>query len=356
MKNKDIWIISETENQFQDNGFTFFKYMRRNYPQKNVYYVIDKKVQDLKKLEIYGNILYFNSFKSIYYLFGATKIISTHGIWMLPQELGIFRKQSKKMLKAEKIMLQHGITALKNVGNAYNKNKFFLNNKFIVSSKLEKEIIKKYLDYEEENIVLSGMPRLDELKDESNKEEFKILYMPTYRKNIKTEKEFLISDFYIKSKSFLENIIKLDSKIKIDFYLHKEFQKYIKYYQIDNKNIEIKKNYLTLKGSLKKCNLLITDFSSVCFDFLFMGKPILFYLMDEEAYKVKKNSYMDYDKYFKSIAFSKEEELIKEIKKIINNEINKYKFLKLKKVFFEYDDNKNCERLYKEIKSNKKFK
>ncbi len=318
-----------------------------------MYYIIDKNTEKLDILENYGNILYFNSFKSIYYLFGATKIISTHGIRMLPQELGIFRKQSKKMLKAEKVMLQHGIIALKNVGKVYNKNRFFLNDKFVVSSKLEKEIVKKYLEYKEENIILSGICRLDELKDESNKKEFKIFYMPTYRKNIKTKEEFLISDFYIKSKSFLENVIKLDSKIKIDFYLHKEFQKYIKYYQLDSENIEIKKNYLTIKESLKKCNILITDYSSICFDFLFMEKPILFYLMDEEAYEVKENSYIDYDKYFKNIAFFKEEEIIKKIESIFYNKVDSHEFLVLKHIFFEYSDYKNCERLYKSL-ANKK--
>lgn len=349
LKEKDIWIISETETQFQDNGYAFFKYMRKNYPQKNVYYIIDKSTKNLSKLEKLGNILYFKSFKSIYYLFGATKILSTHGLWMLPQELGICRKLSKKMIKAEKVMLRHGIVALKAVAGAYNKKKFFLNDKSVANSKLEKEIIKTKLSYEDKEIILSGMPRLDELFDESFSETFRIFYMPTYRRNIKNEKEFVASEYYKKSKVFLEKILKINKKVKVDFYLHKEFQKYINHYTFDNNQIEVKKDYSTLKDSLKKCNVLVTDYSSICFDFLYMEKPIFFFLTDEEAYKIRETAYIDYDKYFKEIVCYNEDELIEKIKKVFYNQYDKKEILKLKETFFEYDDHNNCKRLYEEL-------
>lgn len=348
-KKRNIWIISETETQFQDNGFVFFKYIRENYPEQEVYYIIDKKAKNIEELEKLGNIIYFKSLKSIYYLFLARKILSTHGIWMLPQEFGIFRKNSKKWIKAEKIMLQHGVIALKNVTEAYSKKNFFLNDKFIVSSEKEKEIVIKYLGYTNKNIIVNGLPRFDVLKDVSlENKKFKILYMPTYRKNIKNEKEFLNSKFYINNLLFLKKLC-LNKNIEVNLVLHKEFKKYSKFFS--HKNIQIHYDYLLINELKNSSNLLITDYSSICFDFLFLEKPVIFYLSDDISKReFKETPYINSNEVFKSFIFTKPEEIEKLIAELMNNQNLKKKDIeRLKSLFFKYKDRKNCERLFKSL-------
>lgn len=345
-KDRDIWIISETENQFQDNGFAFFKYIRENYPQKEVYYIIDKKTRNIEELEKLGNILYFKSLKSIYYLFLAKKILSTHGIWMLPQEFGIFRKHSKKCIKAEKIMLQHGVTALKDVTAAYNKKSFFLNDKFIVNSETEKKILIKCLGYDNQNIIISGFPRYDRLEDLRNLEKYKILYMPTYRKGIKNSDDFLNSKFYLNTKSLLEKL-STNEKIEINFILHKEFKKYTKYYL--NKNIKFYYDYSSINELVNSSNLLITDYSSICFDFLFLEKPIIFYLSDSISEKTFKEApYINSFEIFKAFIFKEQEQVCSIINDFIKNpNLKKAEIEQIRKIFFKYKDRRNCERLFK---------
>ena len=75
LKEKEIWIISETENQAQDNGYYFFKYMRERFPEKNIYYVIGKEAPNIKDIKNVGNILYLGEYKTALYILAAKYIL-----------------------------------------------------------------------------------------------------------------------------------------------------------------------------------------------------------------------------------------------------------------------------------------
>lgn len=47
--NRSIWIIGETPMEARNNGWNFYRYMRQNYPEKEVYYVIDSHSPDYAK-------------------------------------------------------------------------------------------------------------------------------------------------------------------------------------------------------------------------------------------------------------------------------------------------------------------
>lgn len=51
-KKKDVWIIGERTYKAQDTGYHFFKYMRENHPEKEVYYVIEEKSVEAKNVEL----------------------------------------------------------------------------------------------------------------------------------------------------------------------------------------------------------------------------------------------------------------------------------------------------------------
>ena len=81
------------------------------------------------------------------------------------------------------------------------------------------------------------------------------------------------------------------------FYPHRNMQKYIDNFHINSKRIIIanSKEY-DVQDLLKKSALLITDYSSVFFDFAYLGKPIIFYQFDEKKFRQGqyKEGYFDY--------------------------------------------------------------
>lgn len=64
--NKEIWVIGEKPDKAQDNGYHLFKYLRENYPEKEVYYVIDENSPDIDKVKQLGNVVFFKVHLTIF--------------------------------------------------------------------------------------------------------------------------------------------------------------------------------------------------------------------------------------------------------------------------------------------------
>ena len=106
---EDIWLISERPDQARDNGYCFFKYIREKHPEVQAYYVIDVNANDYKKVERYGNIIHFNSWKHYYYFLLSNKHISAHVCGCNPTNSTILRYLKNK-LKYKDIFLPHGVS------------------------------------------------------------------------------------------------------------------------------------------------------------------------------------------------------------------------------------------------------
>src|SRR5699024_2210660 len=107
---KPIWLIGELPYKAQDNGLQFFKYMREQHPEIDAFYVIDPASPERANLAGYDNVIDFRSREHVQVALAADKIVGTHH----PDFLYPTREpRFEKALKAEKIFLQHGVTAAK---------------------------------------------------------------------------------------------------------------------------------------------------------------------------------------------------------------------------------------------------
>ena len=96
--------------------------------------------------------------------------------------------------------------------------------------------------------------------------------------------------------------------------------------------------------------MLITDYSSIAFDFAYMKKPIIYYQFDSDEY-YKKHYNKGYFNYYND-GFGEIVKTEKElIKSMVNTSINSIesKYLKNINRFFEIRDENNCERYYSTI-------
>lgn len=64
-KEKDLWLICESENEARDNGYWLFKYICENHPEINVIYAINKKSVDFQKVKHLGRICQYNSISQL---------------------------------------------------------------------------------------------------------------------------------------------------------------------------------------------------------------------------------------------------------------------------------------------------
>ncbi|WP_232504015.1 CDP-glycerol glycerophosphotransferase family protein [Thiomicrospira microaerophila] len=300
LDNRQAWMIYEKFSKTaQDNGFYFFKYAVKQRP--HVYYVIEKDSPDRQYLKDYeDNVVEFMSVEHMKLLLSCEKIISSEGRGHGYAWRRISGDYKTALLNKQYIFLQHGVIGLKRLGNDFSKtNKNFAANKFVCSTQTEKEIIMTEFGYNEEDMILSGLPRWDGLTDTSDKHN-ELFLMPTWRNWLEdmSDEDFLQSD-YFKHYAGLLSSPKLSElltqhNLVLNFYLHPKVIVHLDKFKIDHEHIKIVDfGEYTIRELLQRAKVLITDYSSVAWDFVYMGKHVVFYHFDLEKYEKYQGAYID---------------------------------------------------------------
>lgn len=361
IKKRDLWVVCEGRVEARDNGYHFFKYVREKHPEEYCFYVIDKKSDGYKKVEEYGNIIQYHSFKHwVYYLSAQYNISSQKAA--NPNQILFYIIHVVFGWYKNRVFLQHGIIKDMCDWLLYKNTKFRY---FICGAKQEYEYVSKNYGYPEGNVIYTGLARFDNLynnKINSNQ----ILIMPTWRNwlgretNSLTEKtNFKETHFYknwnglLNSTRFIEFIEK--NNCKVLFYPHVGMQKYLSEFEINSDNIELVSTETDIQKVLKESALMITDYSSVFMDFAYMEKPIIYFQFDYDEFRSKQYSegYFDYKKNIFGKSVESIEDVVNEIKKISAKGIED-KYVKNMKEFFELKDQNNCKRIYEIIKKGNK--
>lgn len=355
---RSVWLVGENLGEVaQDNGVAFFEYCVNSQISEQVFFVSKKNNKNLDRLMPYKkNVLFTNTLKHmIFYNLSKYNIVS-HGIRdVMPENLYSLMNQNQKSV----IYLQHGITAMKKL--LYSKNSY--NNKikkFVVCSQFEKYLFKKYMNFRDDQLIVTGFSRFDLLSDSSlNIYPRKLLIMPTWRTGIANSYDSFINSSFYKSYGGFLNSKKLHQLLEkynliLEFYPHIELQRNKRCLELfenlhDNINLVTTSNK-TVKNLLEESSLMITDYSSVAFDFGYMDKPVIFFQFDLDEYLLDRGSYVDLEKDLIGPVYYKYEELVEGIEQyIINNfEFGDHYRIKLNN-HIEYRDKFNSKRIYNEI-------
>ena len=349
---KTIWMFMDRIDIADDNAEHLYRYCANIDDGIDKYFTLSKDSKDFNRLNSsLKNVIPFNSIKQrILYIF-SDKIISSH-----PDEfiLNPFWEKNPKMysglITSEKIFLQHGITK-DNVSlwlKKYDKNLAML----VTVSEREAQ---SFLDYEynyDKNIIkILGFPRFDNLKDNSDKKQ--ILIMPTWRRSIDhLDDEQIVESLYYKKINELfndERLIKLakDNGYSIIIKLHPKIMDIIDLFdKNDYVYIDITSSYQDL---FNNSSLLITDYSSVAFDFAYIKKPVLYYQYGDDYHF--EETFFDYETMGFGEVISDFNDLINIVSEYLSNNCEmKVKYKKRVDSFYKFKDKNNCERVYAEIK------
>ena len=360
-KYDDTWLISERGDEARDNGYWFYKYLVENHPEIDVRYCItknsiDKHKIDKKHIIIHGSLEHFKAFLQ------SKILISTHIMGYSPN-FRLFTKLDKKNLihiRGKKVLLQHGIT--KDYISLYDSKNVNLD-LFISGAKLEyKYLIERY-GFSKDIVKYTGFSRYDQLyrKYDSTKKSNQILIMPTWRTwlyKINTADEFQKTQYFKEYLTLLtdERIHKIlnQNGYKIIFYPHYEIQKWMYLFKSQNISSNVilaeAKEY-DVQQLLIESDILITDYSSIFFDFAYMKKPLIYFQFDVEEYRERQYSegYFKYDNGFGPLVGDMKS-LISNLDKILTTGMeNKYQLNQ--ESFFTLKDDKNSERIFNSIKN-----
>lgn len=355
-KDEKIWIFGAWfGDKYADNSKYLFEYISKNHPEIRVIWFTNKNgiIDNLKskKLEVYR----IYSIKSIILGLRARYgiVVQSNLVDLIP-----FMNNSKTKI----IQLWHGIP-LKKIGyddkftEKYRKNSTlkqtifpFLNenyNLIIASSQEDKNNF--ISSFKNTKVFVTGYPRNDMLFTTGNNKEFTITYLPTFRDNI-GDKIDLFSDYNFDIEKWNEILCK--NKIVLNIKMHpvnKPKNELIEKYKSLN-SISFMEE-VDVAEILPNTDILITDYSSVFFDFLLTNRPIIFAPFDYEKYITKdRELYYDYDEVTPGPKCKNWEEVLEWIVKFKENpNLFKEEREEVKNRFHKYQDGRSCERVFNEI-------
>lgn len=361
-KYKDTWLICEEPQEARDNGYWFFRKMCENHPEQHCIYAIDNTSVDYVKVKDLGEVVQYGSLRHWIVYFTCRHNISSQKGGKPNAALCSFIELNG-FYNAHNVYLQHGM--IKDNLEWLHADRF-QTDMFITSAVPEKEYIEENYGYPPGIIKLTGMPRFDNLHC-INSTENQIVIMPTWRQwfRLKSRRVEGINDNFIDSEYLKKwgellnnpqfNALIVKHQLKVIFYPHRNMQMYLKEFKQTIKgNVEIAswKDY-DLQELLITSKMMITDYSSVFFDMIYMKKPILFYQFDLEQFQ----KYQYEEGYFKyeDNPFGKSckdiDTLINEFHTILENDFScTQDFLKAHSEYFKFFDDQNSERIFNEIR------
>ena len=356
----------KSKDYFMHNTKYLYLFLKNNTNLKLIYLCDDKKMIKIFNSYGYYNVYTRKSLKGIYY--------SLRAKYWLYDDAKFDVNNSFLSGGAVCINLWHGIP-LKKIGFDMNNNyknyspikKIIFNllrdrdSFYNVNSEYEQSCYETSFLTNKDKIKIFGSPRLDVLfhdipnadifmeeecaKIKSFKEQGKklLFYAPTFRDTGKDISGWLKSknlhEFLKQNNTILVCKLHFADKNSLNFDLPEEI------YKMDS-NADI---YPVLKYS----DALITDYSSIYFDYLLLDKPIIYYPIDLEEYqKICRGFYRSYEELTAGVKAYNEQELINAIQDVING-VDDYKEerKKLRDKMFKSQDGKNCVRVVEWIKS-----
>lgn len=346
-KDENIWLMGERTNTAQDNGIVFFKWLQENTSIES-YYVIEEDSSDYEHFKHIPNVLIFGSDKHFDIAFKAKVLLGTHDLEnILPYKpaRGFFGYE-----ETVKIFLQHGVLGRKNV-EYHKKNYDMPFDLFIVSSDPEKQVIvMDEMGYEDHEVAATGLARFDKLIQVNPPRD--ILLMPTWRDWINTDEQFLKSEYFLAYANLIQNEKLLglleEYNVNINFYPHYRAQDYFQS-EIENMHERIKFIPLgsqTVQQLLIDHALLITDYSSVSFDFTLLNKPVVYYHFDVDRF-FRKGILRPIEETFIGGIGTYEEELVTIIEDRIKSNFANFEY-EITGII-KHQDQHNSRRIYDEV-------
>lgn len=352
-KKEDCWLFTERPSDARDNGFVLYKWINDNHPEYKIVYAIDFKAQDYDKVKGIGTVIKYGSYKHWYYYFASKACCGTTWSCCCPNNIVFLMTRHCLPTKSKRVFLQHGITKDFMPEATYQKLAADI---FVCGAYPEWKYINEAFGYPNGHVKYLGFARFDRLISTSGRSQ--ILYMPTWRKWLVTEKEFEKTDYYKRISSLLSSKRLSDfleeNNIDVVYFTHpsiRELKSFFCRYKTNHIHI-FNNDDIDLQKLICSANMLITDYSSIYFDFAYQDKPVLYYHFDYERYRKSHfgEGYFSYEDDGFGPILRNEEELIEKIQDVYSSNWHlSEEYAKRRESFFPIKDKNNCLRHFETL-------
>lgn len=290
----------------EEGAYDIFLEARKDHPG-NVYFLINQHAPDYLKIKHTPHVVRQYSIKYYWLLFRATTYIATetHG------HMNLLRSNNKYFRKTIRdnqfVFLQHGITYMKFHG----KNSPFVAGKemepsyIIVNSDKEQQVIHNMLGIHNSHILKTGMAIFSKIpyKHLTQDSDDIAVIMLTWKPYEEMEEDFTKTSYYKNTVGIYEILRRYLSADQIKIVIHPKTNGHLE-------NTPLASSIWTrpISEVLSIAKLLITDYSSVCYNSFYQGGGVVFFQEDLDLYESENGKLIPADdEYIGQRAFSFEE-------------------------------------------------
>lgn len=372
-RNKRIWVFGSTfGRRFADNPRYFYLYLNQYQRDKVRSIWISRNREIVHWLSAQGyETYYYKSITGIWYSLRAKVYIFDNyskdiNFWLSG---GAIKINTWHGVPLKKIQNDNKFDEVRHPTNIKMKIKYFLRrmsdekpSHYVLTT--SKNLVSMFESaFNTNNVIVSGYPRNDNLISDKIKNEFTmseldsiqriqskqycktILYMPTFRD---TEHMFFES---VKIDE-LSQYLKLNNLL-FCIKLHPKSKLLNVFSDLENDNIHVINPDDDPYAYLKKTDILITDYSSIYFDYLLLDKPIVFFNYDLKEYlESSREFYFDYYDFTPGVKVSNWDELKSALDNLLQEHISEGERIVRKSIsdiVFEYDGELGSEKLFYSI-------
>ena len=338
--------------KYEDNASVFYTYLRRERPDLKTYWMYDPNT-DYVKNESITDAVPLGSFRNYLLFFRADYTFHGHSIlYDLAPGIDKHIHHNKKTVMTH---ISHGIEGFKKILiQPEDVPLLRRTDYFNCASEYERDIKLNGWKFPGEKLITTGMARFDRLEPDSPAPEVKnILVMMTWREWLfgLSDEEFMESDLFRRTVGLLEDpgIRRLieERRLNVKVALHpfmKRFEPIFRSLPGSGQIRFVSFDEISVKDQVIEADMLLTDYSSVSWDFLYQNKPIIFYMFDQKTIEEKRGTYLDLDGDLYGYKAKTAEE-VRDLLDRITAGANTNPWYPKASYYFGYFDNENCRRL-----------
>lgn len=296
---REIWLVGERADTARDNGYHLFTHLRRERPDIHAYYVLDADSDRFDELQHLGRVVRHSSWRHRLLMVHATVLANAYSIkHMVPSRWPKqhYMRQLGWRTGAYRVYLKHGIndktTDVRRRTGGYDL--------YLTASAAETAAVRHTSGYDQQ-VVETGLPRFDALVPTPSSRT--ILFMPTWRRYLAPE---LYSDDLLKAgasgeqpfvgstyQRFVDGLI-TSPRLHALLAEHDHRFELMPHYNLraayagstagGDRVTVLDGGASDIQDVMRRCDLFLTDYSSVHFDLAYLGTPMVYTHFDADEF------------------------------------------------------------------------
>lgn len=363
------WLFLDRETEADENAEHLYRWVRKNHPEINAWFLLDRSSTDWNRLAAEGFRLIPQGWLRKLLILNSEHIISSQAEYMSG---GYDRLLYGDLMNWRYTFLQHGVI-INDLSHWLSNQDFDL---FVTSGPAEHASIVDNdtpYTYTAREMRRTGLPRHDRLlklaRQEPPENVNLVLIMPTWRGSLSKER----SEAEIENSQYVQHwgTLMRSSKLKrlitqsgkrLAFMPHPNAVPYLKAFNIPDHVQVFTKADIGIQRLFARSAAMVTDYSSVAFEMAYLRRLVIYFQFDREQFFGGEHNwregYFDYGRDGFGPVATREAELLDQLKCFLLKDLEPGpKYLARMARAIPEQDGKACERVYQNIiKLNQPFK